>query len=255
MNGAHRQDPFLIRMDWGIDGARAISPGAVTTVLVDVLSFTTAVSVAADRGTVVLPYPWTDDGAAEHAAEHAAVLAVRRSAAGPGDVTLSPAALRAASGIERLVLPSPNGSAIATHLRAAGTRVLAACLRNAGAVADWLTRYHGPDGAAVAVVGAGERWPDGALRPAVEDLWGAGAVVAAMLRHGWTSVSPEARAAAAAFAEATDDLPARLSACASGAELVATGYGQDVDIAAELDLSRVVPCLGTSGFRDLHRPD
>ena len=42
------------------------------------------------------------------------------------------------------------------------------------AVARWLQAR----GGTVAVVAAGERWPDGSLRPAAEDLWGAGAVLA-----------------------------------------------------------------------------
>ncbi|EYR64554.1 2-phosphosulfolactate phosphatase [Actinotalea ferrariae CF5-4] len=250
MTEAHRQLPFRVRMDWGLDGARAIGEDAATTVVVDVLSFTTAVTVAVDDGIVVLPYRWSDDGAAAHAARHAAVLAVRRSAAGPGDLTLSPASIRAAAGVDRLVLPSPNGSTIAAHLLDHGAEVLAGALRNASAVADWVTTRHGVDGGTVAVVAAGERWPGDTLRPAVEDLWGAGAVVAALLRAGWTSASPEARAAAAAFTEARADLPARLRTCAGGAELAATGHGADVDIAAELDHSPSVPVLDAGGFRD-----
>lgn len=252
MHTALQQRPFRIRMDWGLNGAEAIGRADVA-VVVDVLSFSTCVSVAVDAGVAVLPYRWADDSAAAYAAEHQAVLAVRRSEALPGQVSLSPGSIRAAAGLSRLVLPSPNGSTIAAHLQGQGARVLAGSLRNAEAVAAWLTGVHGPDGATVAVIAAGERWPDGGLRPAVEDLWGAGSVVSALLGAGWTSASPEAASAVVAFEEARAELAGRLTACASGVELLSMGFGADIQIAAELDASRSVPLLGEAGFTQAAR--
>lgn len=89
----------------------------------------------------------------------------------------------------RLVLPSPNGSAIASAT--AGT-VVAACLRNATAVARWLGFRLADSGTAVTVIAAGERWPDGSLRPALEDLLGAGALLSALCAGTGISASPEA---------------------------------------------------------------
>lgn len=249
MQEEHRQLPFTVRMDWGLDGAAAID-GVDVAVVVDVLSFSTCVCVAADAGIVVLPYRSADDGAAAYAAERDATLAVGRSDAEAGQVSLSPATIRAARGVARLVLPSPNGSTIAAHLNGRGASVVAGCLRNADAVARWLTDRLGADGGTVGVVAAGERWPGGRLRPAVEDLWGAGAVVSGLQRAGWTRPSPEAATAAAAFGAVREDLPARLRECASGAELIALGFPDDVTIAAELDTSRAVPLLGETGFLD-----
>ena len=93
----------------------------------------------------------------------------------------------------------------------------------------------------VAVVAAGEQWPDGGLRPAVEDLWGAGGVVAAL--EDWADPSPEAAAAVAAYRALDGDLAGALHRSASGHELDALGHGEDVDIAAELDRSVAVPVL------------
>ena len=161
-------------------------------VVVDVLSFTTTLTVAVERGIVVYPFRWKDERATAYAEERDAVLAVGRSQPG---VSLSPASVRAAAeGVERLVLPSPNGSTISLGLAESGATVVGASLRNRSAVARWL-----PTGARVAVVAAGERWPDGSLRPAVEDLWGAGAVLAALVDLGATDLSPEARVAEQAF--------------------------------------------------------
>jgi 2-phosphosulfolactate phosphatase len=66
------------------------------------------------------------------------VLAVGRSEAGPGDVSLSPVTIRQAQGIERLVLPSPNGSTICQQLTDSGATVLAVSLRNRLASAEWM---------------------------------------------------------------------------------------------------------------------
>ena len=74
---------------------------------------------------------------AELAEREGAVLAAGRRAASAGHPwSLSPAALRAAPAPERLVLPSPNGSAIAAAAPP-GVTVVAACLRNATAVGRW----------------------------------------------------------------------------------------------------------------------
>ena len=105
--------------------------------------------------------------------------------------------------------------------------MVGACLRNRTAVAR--TGSPRRDGT-VAVVAAGERWPDGSLRPCVEDLWGAGAVLA-LVDVG--DLCPEARVAAAAFRAVEPTLAAALRDCASGRELAAAGFAEDVEEAAQ----------------------
>ncbi len=209
--------------------------------VVDVLSFTTSVSVAVERGTVVYPAAWRDSRAADLAAAEEAALAVgRREVTAEHPWSLSPAALLRAPAPERLVLPSPNGSAIAA---AASGAVVAACLRNAPAVARWLVASgYGTEATPVAVVPAGERWPDGTLRPALEDALGAGAVVAALADLGCVSSSPEA-AALRALHSGTADVAAAVRACGSGDELRRHGFGDDVEIAVQMGVSDVVPVL------------
>lgn len=254
--GAHRQAEFGCRFDWGLGGALAMvedaRPGDVA-VVVDVLSFTTTLSVALERGVVVHPYPWpypspypSQSGDPQaYAAERGATLAAgRREGRADGSVSLSPMSFAGLDGIDRVVLPSPNGSAIAFALAGAGTLVVGACLRNASAVARWLGSRRA---ARVSVVGAGERRPDGELRPAVEDLWGAGAVLAGLGERGR---SPEAAAAVAAFELVRHRLADELPRCASGRELVEDGFAGDVALAAAYDASRVVPLLTGDAFRD-----
>jgi 2-phosphosulfolactate phosphatase len=240
----HRERAARARFDWGPVGAAAIGAGADVAVVVDVLSFSTTTTVALEAGAEVVPLPWNDDRAPAVARAHDAVLALGRSRAGTGQVSLSPASMRAhAPAGGRVVLPSPNGASIAHALAGSGSTVVAACLRNAAAVAAWVAAR---EPAVVAVVAAGERWPDGSLRPAVEDLWGAGAVLS---RLDLPTEAPEAAAATAAF-RALADVGAALRGCASGGELDAAGFGDDVDIAAELDASTVVPVLRDGVFVD-----
>ena len=250
---------LAVELEWGPAGAAALADRASYAVVVDVLSFSTTVSVALDEGIEVHPYRWGDDRAARYAGEHRAALAVGRHQARRtgrvGAVTLSPVSVRAARGLERLVLPSPNGSAICFALAEAGTPVLTACLRNRSAVVAWLVSRlvaPGPEERRghVAVVAAGEHRTDGSLRPAVEDLLGAGAVLAGLRDGGCGVLSPEAEAAAAAYDAIADRLPEVLHGCASGRELAGAGFGGDVDVAAELDSSASVPLLTDGRFRD-----
>lgn len=239
----YAQSGFGVGFDWGPVGAEVVAGDIVA--VVDVLSFSTAVTVAADLGIEVYPYQWRDETAASYAEQWGAKLAVGRSEAGPGDVSLSPATIRRAEGVSRLVLPSPNGSTIAKQLSDGGATVIAVSLRNRRAAADWVKKQLGVEsgrrpGPKVVAVAAGERWKDGSLRPAVEDLWGAGGFLSALERH---DLSPEARAAVAAYDAVADALPDLLYECAGGRELTQYGYPEDVAIAAEVDESMSVPVL------------
>lgn len=249
MNPEHRQLEYGLRFDWGLRGAEAIAAGVDTAVVVDVLSFTTTLSVAADAGIDVFPYSWNDESAVDYARDADAALAVRRSVAREGQISLSPRTIRESEVPSRLVLPSPNGSTIAFALASQVAVCVGASLRNASAVADWIVHEHGP-GSRVAIVASGEKWPGGELRPAVEDLWGAGAVVVALTAAGWDGhVSPEARMAEDAWAAVSDSYEDRLRDCASGRELIVMGFPHDVAIASELDDSNTVPVLEDRVFR------
>ncbi|AGZ44427.1 2-phosphosulfolactate phosphatase [Actinoplanes friuliensis DSM 7358] len=248
MNEAWTQRDSRIRFEWGPTGAGAVAVGAAFVAVVDVLSFTTTLSVAVDLGISVLPYRWRDGSAARVAAEQDAVLAVgRREVVAPGQVSLSPATLRGVSGVERLVLPSPNGATVAAGLAEGGARLVGVSLRNAEAAARWVARQVGADDV-VAVVAAGERWPDRSLRPAVEDLWGAGAFISALVGAGLRGHSIEAGAAVCAYESVAGSVPTALGDCASGRELIAHGFPEDVASASEVGSASAVPVLSDGWF-------
>jgi len=50
------QEPYAVRLGWGLAGLRALSPGSDTIIIVDVLSFCTSVSLVVSQGGIVLPY-------------------------------------------------------------------------------------------------------------------------------------------------------------------------------------------------------
>jgi len=232
------QSGYDLRCEWGLEGLLALQPSSDAVVIVDVLSFSTAVDIVLSNGASVLPYRWKDDSARRFAAEKGAALADGRGT--DGEYSLSPASLRSIPPHTLLVLPSPNGSTLS--LAAGGIPTFTACLRNAPAVA----RRAVACGPRIAVIPAGERWHDSSLRPCLEDLIGAGSVLAELPG----TLSPEAEIAIAAFARFRQNLRETLLRCGSGKELVQRGFALDVELAAEYAVSPVAPLLANERFID-----
>jgi 2-phosphosulfolactate phosphatase len=229
------QIQFETRFEWGENGVTILAPSSDVVIIVDVLSFTSCVEVATGRGAAVFPYRWKDFTSVDFAAEVGASLAGSRR---EGGLSLSPVSMLSLENGDRIVLPSPNGSSLSLMTGVAVT--LAGCLRNAAAVA----RYASETSGTVAVIAAGERWPDGSLRPALEDYLGAGAII----DHLRGRPSPEAEAARDAYRARLPHLQRCLLTCGSGRELIEHGYREDVLMAAELNVSECVPQLIDEAF-------
>ena len=233
----------IVFCEWGPEGARKFDGNAGAMVIVDVLSFSTCVDIAVARGAMVYPFPYGDFSAAAVAAR-----AIGAEIAGPRGGTeyhysLSPSSLCAIEAGTKLVLPSPNGAAISVAARS--VPVFTGCLRNAKAVAARAAAL--AQGAAVAVIPAGERWPDGSLRPSIEDLIGAGAVIEAL----GLPCSPEAVIAREIFCSVRLRLGEFVGGCVSGQELINQGYAHDVEVAIELDASIAAPLLEDGAYIDI----
>jgi 2-phosphosulfolactate phosphatase len=239
----YTQAGYDIRIEWGLEGVDALAEVCGVLVVVDVLSFSTAVDVAVARGARILPLPYRDERAAAAASAAGAVLAGARS------WTLRPSSLVDIPAGTLLALASPNGATLCARAASAGARVLAGCLRNARAVAERAMTV--ADGRPIGVIAAGERWNTGGrpMRPALEDHLGAGAVAAALLVLGAGSASPEATVAAGA-ALAVHDFPRTIADCVSGRELIKWGHPDDVRLASEADVSKAAPLLVNGVFAD-----
>lgn len=212
------QSRYQVRLEWGVDGLARLAPSDIV-VVVDVLRFSTTVTDAISRGeTVAL------DAAAQHVALDGA------EAAAP-----------------------PEGARVAAEAAASGALVLLGGLLNAAAVAALALAEQTRRGArtSIAVVAAGELagdGPDAALRFAVEDQLGAGAVIDALGGLGIDHTSPEAAAAGEAFRGLRGAVRHLLTASGSGRGLIDRGLRDDVLRAAQLDAVDVAPVLRDGVF-------
>lgn len=227
-----------MRCEWGRVGVSQLAPMSAAVVIVDVLSFSTCVDIAVGNGAVVFPYQWKDDSALSYAQSLNALLA-SPDRKFDTSYSLAPASLLSIPSGTRLVLPSPNGSALS--LSTGEVPTFAGCLRNAQAVAHSVQQL----GLRISVVPAGEKWPDGSLRPAFEDWVGAGAII----HHLPGKRSPEAELAESAFLHFKDNLVSCLRQCSSGKELIGRGFTRDVDLAAALNQSCAVPKLINGAYQ------
>jgi len=205
------QAEFDIRCEWGLAGIIQLAPISDVVIIVDVLSFSSSVEIATQRGAII--YPYRGKNAAAYAEKTGALLAAK---------------------------PGQPGYSLSPYSLSTGDRpTIAGCLRNYAAVAKAAMIY----GPRVAVIPAGERWHDEGrtLRPAYEDWIGAGAIISQLNGR----LSPEARAARAAFQEieSYEALEQRLRECGSGREHLGRDMADNLPLVAAANVSNCVPLL------------
>ena len=236
-----------VHVEWGPPGARLAGQRGDVVVIVDVLAFSTSVVLTTTRGGTALSYSGAEldemGGRAEAAARLKAEVVAKDRAATTARFSLSPASLSTITPGDRLIFTSLNGAAC-TSAASAAPVVLIGSLSNATATARAVGTIIS-DGTAqrCTVVPCGERWtsvssePD-SLRPSIEDLLGAGAIVSAI---SGLRLSAEAHLAAAAFEATASSISHALRRCVSGRELIERGFPDDVELAAQVDSSGSVP--------------
>ena len=112
------QSPYRCRLDWGRHGARAAAERQDILVIVDTLSFSTAVVTAVQRGGLV--YPCAEDEQPGALAQRiGGEVAVRRKdVPAKGRFSLSPLTYLHLTPGTRIVLASPNGATCSRYARA-----------------------------------------------------------------------------------------------------------------------------------------
>jgi 2-phosphosulfolactate phosphatase len=238
------QAEYRIRFERGERGLRAIIRDCTVVVIVDVLSFSTAADVAVTAGARVFATPYSTD-VREVAERHNAIYAVARGEETKGrPYSLSPDTLLTVPPDSQLVLPCMDGATLIATSQEGGSRwIMTGCLRNASAAAAFINKHFASDN--IAIVAAGERWPNFTLRPALEDDLAAGAILSQL---DLTDASPEAKSVAGAFLAMSNNLADAVRTSVSGRELIELGYPHDVESAVQYGVSRTVPVVGRDGF-------
>jgi 2-phosphosulfolactate phosphatase len=248
----YSQDDYTARFEWGMRGLEELCPVSDVMIIVDVLSFTTGVDIAASRGATIFPYRMNDETTEEFAKQVKAQLAVsRKNMDKQNPFSLSPRSLMQSKSGDRIIVPSLNGATLSKVASGMCANVLAGCLRNAQVVAKKAENL----GEKIAVIAAGESWnyEEGHLRPAFEDLIGAGAILSYLQQS--RALSPEAVAAVGAFNMVSAKIEKFLMDCESGRELREKGFEDDIRVAAQMNGSHTVPMIVDGAFVDVYEMD
>lgn len=240
-----------ISLAWGQRGASEAAERRDILVIVDILRFSTAVVTAEAYGGLI--YPCLPDEAI------CTSLAVRVG----GELaltipqlpaktrfSLSPSSFTTILPGTRIVLPSLNGATCCQYGKQAAI-LLVGALVNASAVAQAIAHLLETQPYNVTLVACGERWhvptAEGALRFALEDYLGAGAILAALP----FPQTMEAQVCCATFQAIHNQLELALWECESGKELRMKGWGEDVRFSAQHDIFDCVPVLHDERFEVL----
>lgn len=231
-----------IHLEWGAIGAKLAASRGDIVVIVDVLSFSTSVTIVLSNGGTPFSYSdqeIKDQGGREKVENRLnAEIISRDRQLTDSRFSLSPVSLKAVKPLDRIVLTSINGAHCVSSA-AKSPIVLIGALTNRLATAEavsQLLRLNKTN--RCTLVACGELWssifPDEqGMRPSIEDLIGVGAIAEALSSE--FSLSIEAQNAVNAFSSYRDDLLHVLSSSISGRQLISREFEGDVELASVLD--------------------
>lgn len=252
MENIFNQSPYKCRMDWGQRGAKQGAERGDILIIVDVLSFSSAVTTAVHFGLIVYPFNKGQESKVFANSIGALIgtdnLSSRKEAKEKGELSLSPLSFKKQHKNTKIVLASTNGGTCVKYAKEAKT-ILIGCLLNATAVAFVANKIAQEKNANITVIACGERWSsndDGIkeLRPSIEDYLGVGAILSKL--EG--SKSPEAEVCINAFESSKNNLDRLVLDSSSGRELVSCDLEEDVAYSSQLDYLKDVPLLNETFF-------
>lgn len=244
MENIFNQSPFQCRMDWGVRGVKEASDRGDIIVVVDVLSFSSAITNAVHSGVIIYPFPRTGDINDYGKLVEAEVCILERSRARElGLPSLSATSFNESHKGKRYIVSSING---ATCVKAANKNnlVFVGCFLNISAVANVVNKIQKEKNLNITVIASGERWNSingepKELRPSIEDYLGAGAILE--LIDG--TKSPEAKVCISAYQNSKSELSDLIADSSSGRELKAMEFPEDVEFCSRIDIFEEVPVL------------
>ncbi len=230
------QTNYLVRLEWGHYGARIAAARGDVVIIIDTLSFSTAVVTAVHYGGIV--YPCRNEEELDRIAVQMRGIAKsvsRQDVPDRGLYSLSSETYFDLEPETRIALMSPNGAAC-FHNAQKAPKLYIGSLLNADAIGNVIARILDETDLAVTLNPCGERWSkpneDGSLRFAVEDCLAAGAI----LSYVTHDKSPEAMLCEAAYNGAQNYLEEIIWECVSGLELRNGGFDNDVSYAAQMNI-------------------
>lgn len=259
MENIFNQSPYQCKMDWSFRGVKEASLRGDIIVIVDVLSFSSAMINAVHNGAIIYPFPRAGDINEYGNRVGAEVCVLERSRAKElGLPSLSATSFNESHKDKKYIISSING---ATCVKEANDNnlILIGSLLNAESVAGVINKIQKEKGTNITVIASGERWSSvndepRDLRPSIEDYLGAGSILS--LLNG--TKSPEADICISAYKNSKKDIVGLIKDCGSGRELINMGFPEDVEFCSKINLFKEVPFLikdenGFSYFKDFNK--
>lgn len=243
MENIFNQSPFQCRMDWGLRGVdEAVKRGDII-IIIDILSFSTAVVSAVHYGAIIYPFPKTGDAEALGKLVDAEVILGRKEAKELGKPSQSPTSYNDSFKGKKYVMCTTNGGECSKIAKKVPALLIGSFL-NASAVANVANQIKKEKNLNISVIACGEKWSKKAdeetiLRPSIEDYLGAGAILS--LLEG--TKSPEAEVCIASFESCKLELDRLLWDCSSGRELRSMGVEEDLIYSSKIDMYAEAPIL------------